>query len=91
MEEYLRPHESLMADVDFELLLCDVIEAGVVFDPLDDVRFVFSELFGDVRADVAETLFDRLKIGSCSFCEIKEDSLSRLRRTAPAGLQIRGL
>ena len=60
MEEDFWSHESLMTNVDFKLFLCNIVESGVVLDPLDDISFVFSELLGDIWTDVAKSLFDCL-------------------------------
>ena len=52
MEENLGAEEPLVADVDGELLLGDVVDAGVLLDVLVGLRVVPVELFGDVWADV---------------------------------------
>ena len=56
MEEDLRPQETLIANVDGELLLGDGVDARVLLDPLGAVCVILVELLNEVRADVAEPL-----------------------------------
>lgn len=56
VEEDLRPQETLVADIDGELLLGDGVDARVLLDPLGAVCVVLVKLLHKVRADVAKPL-----------------------------------
>lgn len=62
MEEDLWCKEALVADVDLEGLLRDVVDSLVHLEPLLWLCVVFDELFLDVWRDVAVTLL-RLGFG----------------------------
>lgn len=59
MEEYLRPQEAFIANIDRELLFGDGVDACVLFDPLGTVCVVLIKLLYEIGAHVAKALLNQ--------------------------------